>query len=181
MKSLAGHNSRDGDAGNLQYDNDFWQFSLAVYGRSEIAAECLALQQALGIDVNLLLFCAWLGTRTIALSSKDIEDASGVVAAWNESVVRPLRSVRQWMKARYRDECENLREQVKDIEIEAEQIEQAILFAYSKRIQGSRAGVDRAEAVARNVNQYIKMKSGPSPQMLLSAPLLIDAAWRIVS
>jgi uncharacterized protein (TIGR02444 family) len=136
------------------------------------------LQQAHGIDINLLLFCAWLGARGAVLSSKDVEDASGAVSAWNESVVRPLRGVRQWMKARYRDEFAIIRERVKGIELEAEQIEQAILFAHSKRIQGSRAGVDSGEAVARNVDQYLTVKSGSSQT---SAPRLIDAARRMVS
>jgi uncharacterized protein (TIGR02444 family) len=172
---LVQHDRHDDD---LQYDNDFWRFSLAVYGQPEIAEECLSLQQAHGVDINLLLFCAWLGTRGAILSSKDLEDASGAVSAWNEGVVRPLRGVRQWIKARYCDEFGSIRERVKGIELEAEQIEQAILLAFSKRIQGLRAGVDRAEAVARNVDQYLRLKSGPSQT---SAPLLIKAARRIVS
>ena len=53
--------SRDGE---LQYDNEFWRFSLAIYKPPDVAAECLALQEAVGLDVNLLLFCAWLGTRS---------------------------------------------------------------------------------------------------------------------
>ncbi len=59
--NLAQHESRDSETDNLQYDNDFRCFSLAVYEQAEVAQECLQLQQAIGIDVNLLLFCAWVG------------------------------------------------------------------------------------------------------------------------
>lgn len=48
-------------ASELQRENEFWQFSLAVYAAPGVEAECLALQEALGIDVNLLLFFVWLG------------------------------------------------------------------------------------------------------------------------
>ena len=180
---MAEHDPRDSGTDRLQYDNEFWRFSLAVYGQAEVAQECLALQQALGIDVNLLLFCAWLGARAIALSKTDIEAASRTVAAWQENVVRPLRGVRQQVKTLYRDEFGSFRANVKGIELEAEQIEQAMLFAYSKRIQSPRAGADRPDAIAQNVKEYIAMKSGAAaarpPE--LSAPHLIDAARRLSS
>jgi uncharacterized protein (TIGR02444 family) len=164
--------SRDGE---LQYDNEFWRFSLAVYKPPDVAAECLALQEAVGLDVNLLLFCAWLGTRVIVLSRSDIEAASRVVALWHNSVVRPLRGVRRHIKTQYGDALESLRSRVKDDELQAEQIEQAMLFAYAQGIQGASGGTDRRDTVARNVHEYISMMSGGTPPVQ-GAPLLIRAA-----
>jgi uncharacterized protein (TIGR02444 family) len=166
------HGSRDGE---LQYDNEFWRFSLAIYKPPEVAAECLALQEAVGLDVNLLLFCAWLGTRTIILSRSDIEAASRVVALWHNGVVRPLRGVRRHIKTQYGDALESLRSRVKDDELHAEQIEQAMLFASAQGIQGSSGSTDRRDAIARNVNAYISMMSGGAPPVP-AAPLLIRAA-----
>ncbi len=168
---------RDSDRGALQYDNEFWRFSLAVYEPSDVANECLALQEALGLDVNILLFCAWLGNRSIALSRSDIEAASRVVARWHDSVVRPLRSVRWQIKMDYGDEFANLRARVKEIELEAEQIEQAMLFAFAQDIQSSLASADDRDAIARNVNEYIAMMSSPALSGL-AAPSLIRAAHR---
>jgi uncharacterized protein (TIGR02444 family) len=168
---------RDSDRGELQYDNEFWRFSLAVYEPADVANEALALQEAIGLDVNLLLFCAWLGTRSIALSRSDIEAASRIVTRWHESVVRPLRSVRQQMKVDYGDEFANLRARVKEIEREAEQIEQAMLFAYAQDIQSSLASADHRDAIARNVNEYIAMMSSPALSGP-TAPSLIRAAQR---
>ena len=167
--------SRDGNRSELQYDNEFWRFSLAVYKPADVAAECLALQEALGLDVNLLLFCAWLGTRAIILSGSDIEAASRVVAAWHNSVVRPLRGVRRHIKTQYGDAFEAFRSRVKDDELQAEQAEQAMLFSYAQGIQSSSGGADRRAAVAQNVNEYISMVSGAA-RPGSGAPLLIRAA-----
>ena len=163
------HDARNGGPGDLQYDNAFWRFSLAVYGEEGVAQECLALQEAFGLDVNVLLFCAWCGTRAIALNRTEIDAACGAVAAWHDHVVRPLRGVRQYVKTLQRDDFENFRTKVKGIELEAEQIEQAILFAHSQRVQGANA----PDAVARNVGDYIAINSGN-----MSAPHLIAAAAR---
>src|SRR5689334_21979060 len=116
--------------GNFEFDNAFWQFSLSIYGRSDVAEECLALQEAAGIEINVLLFCAWLGTQGVVLSKEDIASSLSTIEAWNENVVRPLRGVRQRMKGLYRNEFAKLTERVKTLELEAEQVEQAILFAH---------------------------------------------------
>jgi len=62
------------------------------------------------------------------------------------------------------------------MEIEAEQIEQAILFAYSKRLQSTRR--DMREAVIENIQGYIGVKTGPKS---LVAPVLVDAALHLRS
>jgi uncharacterized protein (TIGR02444 family) len=171
--------SRDIANNELQYDNDFWRFSLAVYEPGAVENECLALQETLGIDVNILLFCAWLGTRNIVLSREIIEAACRTSAHWHNNIVRPLRSVRRQMKM-YDDKVANLRTRVKDIELEAEQVEQAMLFAYAQGIAGSREATYRGDAIAHNVNEYIAMQSDAvRSQHKIAAPLLIRAAQRL--
>jgi uncharacterized protein (TIGR02444 family) len=116
----------------LQTDNPFWAFSLAVYGKPGVSAECLALQRALGIDVNMLLFCAWLGAaRGVSVTASDIDAFEAIVRPWHESVVRALRRARDAVKAKpemAHDEVKALREQILDVELRAEQVEQAMLF-----------------------------------------------------
>jgi uncharacterized protein (TIGR02444 family) len=165
------HDAHDSGTDDLQYDNEFWRFSLTVYGEPGVAKECLVLQEAIGLDVNVLLFCAWLGSRAVVLNRAEIEAVSAAVADWHENVVRPLRGVRQHIKKLQCDNLETFRTKVKGIELEAEQIEQAILFANAKRFQDRNANA--SDAIARNVNDYIVMKSGK-----MSAPDLIGAAAR---
>jgi uncharacterized protein (TIGR02444 family) len=159
----------------LQYDNDFWRFSLKVYDQNSVAHECLALQESHGVDVNLLLFCAWTGTRAIVLNRTEIEEASKLVAEWNDLIVRPLRSVRRNLKAYHAVDLSSFRVRVKAMEIEAEQIEQAILFAYARRFRGSGANTSCADAIAHNVNQYVTMIAD-GPLLSLTAPFLIEAS-----
>ena len=87
------------DQSLLQLDNDFWRFSLKVYDQEGVANECLELQERHGVNVNVLLFCAWIGTQAITLDRKDIEAATQIVLRWDAMVVRPLRIARQEMKA----------------------------------------------------------------------------------
>jgi uncharacterized protein (TIGR02444 family) len=168
--------SRNDGPDILEFDNEFWRFSLAIYGQAHVAEECLSLQQTLGIDVNLLLFCAWLGTRAVTLGANDIEDASTAVDNWHQNVVRPLRGARQWVKTFNREELGGLRGRMKEIELDAEQVEQAILFAYSKHLRKT-AGADRGDAIASNVSRYLKAKSAGQTSAA-SAPHLIEVARR---
>ena len=120
-------------AGKL--DNAFWKFSFAVYAAPGVADECLAMQESHGIDVNVLLFCAWLAAaRKVALTPRDIAAIGAQVGAWHDSAVKPLRGVRRYMKNVPGGDVAALRTRVKAAELEAEQIEQAMLFAYADGI-----------------------------------------------
>jgi uncharacterized protein (TIGR02444 family) len=165
----AGQDPGDPHADNQQYQNDFWRFSLALYGQPGVARECLELQDRFGLNINLLLFCAWLGRRGVALGRDDLEGASRVIASWHDHVVRPLRAVRRQMKL-HQDDVSALRAEVQRIEIEAEQVEQAMLFDYARRIT-SRSGND---ALTRNVNEYLAMTSGEASDH--GAPALVATA-----
>ncbi len=78
----------------------FWDFSLATYARPGVADACLALQEELGVDVNLLLLACWLarqGRRPGAELAARLRDAA---AAHQDPIVRPLRAARRALKAR---------------------------------------------------------------------------------
>jgi len=165
----AGQGPGGTQAGNQQYQNDFWQFSLALYGQPDVARECLELQDKFGLNINLLLFCAWLGRRGVVLGRDDLEGASRLIASWHDHVVHPLRGVRRQMKL-HQDDVSALRAEVQRIEIEAEQVEQAMLFDYAQRIT-SRSGND---AVTRNVNEYLAIMSSKASDH--GAPVLIATA-----
>ena len=115
-------------------DHPFWDFSLATYGREGVADACIALQEAHGADVNILLFCAWAGCNGVRLDRAQIEAACSAVRGWHDEVVRPLRSVRRRLKSPLDgsppSELQSaLRARVQKIEIDAEHIEQLRLAA----------------------------------------------------
>ena len=112
--------------------NPFWDFSLVVYPRPGVVEACLALQDRLGLDVNLLLFCCWAGSLGWRLEAPDMVRLTEEVAEWQRDVIGPLRGVRRRLKGPS-DEATGdvaaLRRVVKDCELEAERIEQAMLHA----------------------------------------------------
>jgi uncharacterized protein (TIGR02444 family) len=112
----------------------FWDFSLRVYGQPGVAPACLDLQDRHGLDVNLLLLCCWLGhCRKAKPTRAEIARLADAVAAWHNDVVRPLRQARRRLKAPGPAIppalAEALRQEVKRIELDAEQIEQLALAA----------------------------------------------------
>ena len=141
----------------LQLDHEFWRFSLAVYGAPGVEPECLALQEALVIDVNLLLFCAWLGAaRRIALTAGDVESIGRVVEPWHMQAVRPLRAVRQQLKTSLGDDLQAFRSRLKVLELEAEQLEQAMLFAHAQQAWPRILDGDPRQITPANVRLYLQ-------------------------
>jgi uncharacterized protein (TIGR02444 family) len=167
----------------LDCDNPFWKFSLAVYAAPGVAAECLALQSELNIDVNSLLFCAWLGAaKTILLGDKNLAAIDARVREWHETVVQPLRAVRQKLKSMPQmehDTVKDLRKHIAGIELRAEQIEQAFLFEAAGDIAVGAATATREDAVRGNVMVVLRRAKLAAPadaSIMPSAALLIAAA-----
>lgn len=121
---------------------NFWNFSLGLYGRPGVPAACLALQDGLGLDVNLLLFCCWHGQAGRRLEEADLRRAMTAAEPWQREVVQPLRAVRRRLKAGVAPvsaaESEALRRKVNDLELEGERIAQAVLEALPAPAAGRR-------------------------------------------
>jgi uncharacterized protein (TIGR02444 family) len=149
----------------LSFDNSFWKFSLSVYGVPEVRAECLDLQRRFGIDVNLLLFCAWMGSaHKTALSDQNIAAAEASVSAWHANVVRPLRAARESLKpmpAMSEPAVSGLRADIAESELRAEEIEQAVLFALAEALRKTGTITSAAEAIRHNVGAYLKRTALP--------------------
>src|SRR6185437_15668976 len=163
----------------LQCDNPFWRFSVAVYARPGVAAECLVLQTALGIDVNVLLFVAWIGAaKGVNLDDQSIETIEARVCDWNEYVVRGLRTVRQNMKLLQEmasKPSDNLRKDIAALELRAEQIEQALLFEAAETVSGSQASDSKA-AIHANVMRFVTRQAGGAVDIPDLSHLIDEAA-----
>ncbi len=144
----------------LDCDNSFWRFSLAVYAEPNVAAECLALQTSLNINVNALLFCAWLGSeRQTRLTDENLAAIDACVRRWHSTVVEPLRAVRQAMKPMpemAETAVQLLRADIAKLELRAEQIEQALLFDLTAGIGQGAAALSAADAIRTNVTALLQ-------------------------
>jgi len=109
-----------------------WNFSVSVYRREGVAAACLSLQERRDADVNLLLYCCWLGAEGCrTLDADRLRRASAEVERWHREVVRSLRAVRKRLKANPEpasgEQAARLRRSIGAVELEAERIEQILL------------------------------------------------------
>ncbi|HEY4133821.1 MAG TPA: TIGR02444 family protein [Alphaproteobacteria bacterium] len=119
----------------------FWDFALDVYRRPGVSDACLRLQEPYHLDVNLLLFCGWVGAFGQGrLSDDEIARCRDAVAAWHDNVVRSLRAVRRILKggielpAELQPLSDELRKQLQAREIDAEHMEQLILVGIVQRV-----------------------------------------------
>ncbi len=154
----------------------FWLFSGGVYGRPGVAEACLDLQDHHGLDVNLLLFCAWAGTRGRRLDNADLGLLRSASRPWQDEVVAPLRAARRWLKQQVavpEDIGEAFREEVKGLELQAEMLEQLVLYQELEVPDGS----SDAEAVAANLRLYLtRFKPLPTDDDLADLAAILHGA-----
>jgi uncharacterized protein (TIGR02444 family) len=140
---------------------ELWDFALAAYAKPGVAPACLSLQARRGVDVNLLLFCLWLGASGRGrLAPEALRRAAESVAPWHEQIVRRLRAARDALKgASFPLEpalAQRLRERILALELEAEHVEELILAgAAPANGNGHEALETRAEDAALNMRAYL--------------------------
>jgi len=126
----------------------------------------LTLQDALGVDVCLLLFALFAAREhDVQLDRVSLQELDRVVAEWRDQVVRPLRAIRRRLKGdpppQAASDVHALREQIKKSEIEAEQIELAMLGRhFSENPPAPRTEPADISAVLDEVADYFAMRSG---------------------
>ncbi|WP_282606663.1 TIGR02444 family protein [Pelagibius sp. Alg239-R121] len=135
--------------------NPFWDFSLAVYERAGTAPACLALQDSKNLDVNLLLFCCWAGSLGHALKPAEIASLTKAVKPWQADVVSPLRALRRQLHSGgdYEGSSAALLGKIKDAELEAEAVQQQMLF----EVLPLETGEASAKIAAENLKTYAKL------------------------
>jgi uncharacterized protein (TIGR02444 family) len=102
--------------------SDLWSFAKNLYALPGIESACLSLQQH-GADVCVLLCAAWLQQRGIACTPARAAALRELAEPWQREVITPLRELRtRWREAARHDEALRVvREQIKALELQAEQ------------------------------------------------------------
>ncbi len=169
-------------------DNPFWTFTLAVYGSPGVAPECLSLQDRYELDVNLLLLAAYAGAvDSVTISIEDISAAFETIAQWHSDVVRSLREARRALKPMSEDQADPLRAaasalrtQTQKAEIDAERIEQAMLWAWMQQHLAERPRGNRETALAANLTAVLAFyRANASEEHAM--PKLREAALRYMT
>tara|TARA_Y100001968_G_scaffold318654_1_gene349152 strand:+ start:557 stop:1150 length:594 start_codon:yes stop_codon:yes gene_type:complete len=112
----------------------FWDFSLDVYMSDGVGQACLELQNEHQLDVNILLYCMWVGASGRgSLTVAQMAAVNEAVNEWHQDVVRALRAIRVRMKrvegATPEPLTESLRQSIQKTEIDCEHAEQLMLAA----------------------------------------------------
>jgi uncharacterized protein (TIGR02444 family) len=164
---------------------DFWKFSLAVYREAPVQQECLTLQDHHGLDVNLVLFCAFVGAALgVMLSDPALKEAATTVEAWQREVVSQLRATRRTLKPLLsasplsETPIATVRNRVKALELEAERIEQLVLERWIAAQFDSWPRSPPFEAIVGNMNTLFALvlkgqEPPPLPQQLIARALTI--------
>jgi len=145
-------------------DSTFWSFTLGLYGKPGVASALIGLQDRLGLDVNMLLYCCWAGADGRLLSREDLKAVEAVAESWQSEVVRPLRALRRRLKGGFgampAERVEAYRKRVNELEIEGEHIAQN---AMGQQQRGERqAGGSTAIRIAGNLKGYLKLRHAPA-------------------
>jgi uncharacterized protein (TIGR02444 family) len=159
----------------------FWGFSLAVYGAEAVEPECLRLQDQFGLDINVLLLCAFIGAvRGITLTAGDIAAVRAEAAAWHDDIVKSLRAARRRLKtielpdARIADAAAQLRDRVKAAELESEYVEQLMLERWAETRLAARPRGAPDDAIIANVEALLASYAVTEPRAAVAH--LVEAA-----
>ncbi len=163
-------------------DNPFWTYSLQVYGGEGVSSACIALQDRHGLDVNLMLYCLWIGhDGGGVLKAVDFDRLIAASADWNADVVRRLRAARLAIGNGFdslppapRDQ---LRKRILEIEIDGERAEQFLLASVLDRPRDAALSAeDRARDAAANLTAYLTHCSISAADRDFDALLVLLAA-----
>jgi uncharacterized protein (TIGR02444 family) len=114
-------------------NNPFWAFSLAHYALDDVPEACLALQDGFGLDVNVLLYAAWLAEMDRCVTPEHLEALEAIIGPWRTRVVQPLRALRrQW---RNYPQASGIRNQIKTLELDSERQQQDMMLAHYQSVE----------------------------------------------
>jgi uncharacterized protein (TIGR02444 family) len=134
----------------------FWRFSLALYARPGVAAACLVLQDQHGRDVNLALYCCWVGVSGRGrLDREALSAADRAIEAWRRDVVEKFRAARRAVKASAAPDSEGLYAKAKAVELESERMLQRMLVECAPPVWSSLSARQRLEDALTNLTLYV--------------------------
>ncbi len=140
----------------------FRDFSVRTYRTPGVPDACLSLQNDFGADVNMVLYCCWIGAHVGEFGREIFTEACQFSTQWADQVVVSLRSARTWMKHSGceletvpTNACMELRETIKSTEFASEKLQQQVLESLVSIKQLSNEAPDKfLDAVIANLNRY---------------------------
>ena len=157
--------------------DDFWSFSLRVYGESAVRASCLALQDEAGADVNVILFLLYAATQHVALHAADVSRIDRSCSEWRETVIRPLRAARRAVASSVKSNVADAYAALKSAELAAEKVAQELLVREFNTLSAPTDARAPVQIAAANLRAYEVLV--PMPETVLKDLVEACASFRI--
>ena len=110
--------------------SEFWNYSTQIWALSQVESICLDLQNNYDANVNMLLYCCWLGDKNLSFNDDDLQTLLDTIQPW-QIMIKPLRDSRKMMKqhiiAMPADMIEQTIENISEMELNAEHMSQLAL------------------------------------------------------
>ncbi len=111
-------------------NSEFWNYSTHLWTLPEVESICLTLQNDFDANVNLLLYCCWVGDKNLRLNEDDLQILLDTVQPW-QTIIKPLRASRKMMQQQAIAMPANMKDQtitnLTEMELNAEHMTQLAL------------------------------------------------------
>jgi uncharacterized protein (TIGR02444 family) len=167
-----------------QTETELWGFAISFYDKDGIAAACLDLQDFAGVDVTLLIFAVFAASHlSVVLEADELAAADCAVRAWRAEIVEPLRRLRRHLKTGPRpapcSQTERLRDGLKVLELQAEQIEFAILASWLGSVSRRRSEAAEAASIPELVMRHFARDKAIDAKVAEALSVLANATRQI--
>lgn len=115
-------------------ENKFWQFSLQIYQNPKVKKQLLTWQDHYDLNVNCLLFSLWLKKEGLNLDQAIFIKIIQEVKLTQETVTKPLRTIRKQIKKDPLFNNKALYQSVLQAELESEKSQQNTLYQSVKNL-----------------------------------------------
>ncbi len=150
--------------------SEFWNYSNQIWSLPEVENNCLELQNQHDLNVNLLLYCCWLGDKQLRLDNEQIKTLISAAEPW-ETVIKPLRCSRNMMKqhliAMPADLIDQTIKNISEMELNAERMEQMSLEKALNLVQLTTSdGESIIECSLHNLKCYVEYMGEQSAESI---------------
>lgn len=90
----------------MENKNPFWDFSCELYKKPEIEKICLEAQNKFNCNINILLFCCWLGLQNKTLNKENLMAIIKSLESW-QNIIEQIRNARHAIK-KYQQDHKNI-------------------------------------------------------------------------
>ena len=148
-------------------NSNLWTYTTQLWALPEVEPTCLELQNIYDADVNILLYCCWIGDKNLSMNEDDMQVLLDTITPW-QTMIKPLRDSRKMMQQQLIAMPSHLVEQtinnMNQMELNAEHMTQlALEKAYSTEKITPSEGASSVECSFHNIRLYLQtLESIPS-------------------